>query len=45
MSGDIIVTGGGGNDVRIEAIKRVRHPNESEARALLQALAMAEEGL
>jgi DUF4097 and DUF4098 domain-containing protein YvlB len=38
VSGDIIVTGGGGNDVRIEAIKRVRHPNESEAKALLQAI-------
>jgi DUF4097 and DUF4098 domain-containing protein YvlB len=38
VSGDIIVTGGGGNDVRIDAVKRVRHPNESEARALLQAI-------
>ena len=38
VSGDVVVTGGGGNDVRIEAIKRVRHPNESEARALLQAI-------
>jgi DUF4097 and DUF4098 domain-containing protein YvlB len=38
VSGDITVTGGSGNDVRIEATKRVRHPNESEARALLQAI-------
>jgi DUF4097 and DUF4098 domain-containing protein YvlB len=38
VSGDITVTGGGGNDVRIEAIKRVRHPNESQGRALLQAI-------
>ena len=38
VSGDIVVTGGGGNDVRIDAVKRVRHPNESEARALLQAI-------
>jgi DUF4097 and DUF4098 domain-containing protein YvlB len=38
LSGDIVVTGGGGNDVRIDAIKRVRHPNESEARALLQSI-------
>jgi DUF4097 and DUF4098 domain-containing protein YvlB len=38
VSGDIVVTGGGGNDVRVDAIKRVRHPNESEARALLQAI-------
>lgn len=37
VSGDIVVTGGG-NDVRIDAVKRVRHPNESEARALLQAI-------
>jgi DUF4097 and DUF4098 domain-containing protein YvlB len=38
VSGDVVVTGGGGSEVRIEAIKRVRHPNESEARALLQAI-------
>ena len=38
VSGDIVVTGGGGNDVRVDAVKRVRHPNESEARALLQAI-------
>jgi DUF4097 and DUF4098 domain-containing protein YvlB len=38
VSGNVVVTGGAGNDVRIEAIKRVRHPNEAEARALLQAI-------
>jgi DUF4097 and DUF4098 domain-containing protein YvlB len=38
VSGDVVVTGGGGNEVRIDAIKRVRNPNESEARALLQAI-------
>jgi DUF4097 and DUF4098 domain-containing protein YvlB len=38
VSGEVVVTGGAGNDVRIEATKRVRHPNESEARALLQAI-------
>lgn len=38
LSGDIVVTGGNGNDVRVEAVKRVRHPNESEARALLQSI-------
>ena len=38
VSGDITVTGGGGDDVRIEAIKRVRHPNEAEAKQLLAAL-------
>jgi DUF4097 and DUF4098 domain-containing protein YvlB len=38
VSGDIVVTGGGGNEVRIDAVKRVRHPNEAEGRALLQAI-------
>ena len=38
LSGEIVVTGGGGSDVRVEAIKRVRNPNESEARALLQSI-------
>ena len=38
VAGEITVTGGGGNDVRIDAVKRVRHPNESEARAILQEL-------
>lgn len=38
VSGDVVVTGGGGNDVRIEATKRVRHPNESEGKALLQSI-------
>jgi DUF4097 and DUF4098 domain-containing protein YvlB len=38
VSGDIAVTGGGGDDVRIEAVKRVRHPNESEAKTLLSEI-------
>jgi len=38
ISGDIVVTGGGGDDVKIEATKRVRHPSESEARALLSEM-------
>jgi DUF4097 and DUF4098 domain-containing protein YvlB len=38
VSGDITVTGGGGDDVRIEAIKRVRHPNEAEGKALLSEI-------
>lgn len=38
VSGDIAVTGGGGDDVRIEAIKRVRHPNEAEGKALLSEI-------
>jgi DUF4097 and DUF4098 domain-containing protein YvlB len=36
VSGDIEVTGGGGNDVRIDAVKRARHPDASEAKAILQ---------
>jgi putative adhesin len=36
VSGDIEVTGGGGNDVRIEAVKRARHPDAAEAKAILQ---------
>jgi DUF4097 and DUF4098 domain-containing protein YvlB len=38
VSGDITVTGGGGDDVRLEATKRVRHPNETEARAILSEI-------
>jgi DUF4097 and DUF4098 domain-containing protein YvlB len=38
VSGDVTVTGGGGDDVRIEAIKRVRDRSEAEAKALLQAI-------
>jgi DUF4097 and DUF4098 domain-containing protein YvlB len=38
LSGDIVVTGGSGNDVRLEATKRVRHPNASEAKAMLQSI-------
>jgi Putative adhesin len=40
VSGDIVVTGGGGDDVRLEATKRVRHPNESEARSILSAISI-----
>ena len=35
VAGDIIVTGGGGDDVRIEAVKRARHRLEAQARAVL----------
>lgn len=38
VSGDITVLGSSGSDVKIDAIKRVRHPNESQARALLKEL-------
>ena len=40
VAGDISVTGGGGDDVRIDAVKRVRHPNEAEAKALLSEIAI-----
>lgn len=36
VSGDIIVTGGGGNDVQIDAVKRVRGRSDADAKALLQ---------
>jgi len=40
VSGDIVVTGGGGNEVRIDVVKRVRHPNEAQGRALLDSIAV-----
>jgi DUF4097 and DUF4098 domain-containing protein YvlB len=38
VAGDITVTGGGGDDVKIDAVKRVRHPNETEGKALLSEI-------
>ena len=38
VAGDITVTGGGGDDVKIDAVKRVRHPNEAEGKALLSEI-------
>lgn len=38
VAGDITVTGGSGEEVRIEAIKRVRSRDESNARSLLDEL-------
>jgi hypothetical protein len=38
VAGDITITGGGGDDVRIQAVKRVRRQNESDARALLREI-------
>ena len=38
ISGDVQVTGDGGNEIRIEATKRVRHRDANEARRLLQQL-------
>ena len=36
IAGDLIVTGGGGDDVRIDAVKRVRERDEAQGRARLQ---------
>jgi len=38
VAGDIVVTGGGGNDIRIEAVKRVRPRVADEAQAQLRAM-------
>ena len=38
VSGNIEVSGGSGNDVRIDAIKRARHADSAEAKAILQDL-------
>jgi DUF4097 and DUF4098 domain-containing protein YvlB len=38
LAGDVIITGGRGNEVRIEAVKRVRNPIASQARSLLEQL-------
>ena len=38
VAGDITVTGGGGDEVKIDAVKRVRHPNEAEGKALLSEI-------
>lgn len=38
ISGTIVITGGSGRDVTIEAIKRVQRPNPNAARALLQMI-------
>jgi DUF4097 and DUF4098 domain-containing protein YvlB len=35
-SGDVVITGGRGDALRIDATKRVRHQDESQARSLLQ---------
>ena len=38
LAGDIRVTGGGGNDIKIDATKRARHRDPEQARRLLEAL-------
>lgn len=40
IAGDVVVIGGGGNDLRIEAVKRVRSRDEAGAKAQLQAIAI-----
>ncbi len=38
ISGDVRVTGGSGDEIRIEGVKRVRHRDEADARRLLDEL-------
>ena len=38
ISGNVVITGGSGRDVTIEAVKRVQRPNPNAARALLQMI-------
>jgi DUF4097 and DUF4098 domain-containing protein YvlB len=38
LSGDVLVTGGSGSEIKIDATKRVRHRNATEAKRLLDAL-------
>jgi hypothetical protein len=38
VAGAIVVTGAGGDDVRVEATKRVRRPNEAEAKTVLSEM-------
>jgi hypothetical protein len=38
ISGNVVITGGSGREVTIEAIKRVQRPNPNAARALLQLI-------
>ena len=38
VAGDVVVTGGGGNDVRLDAIKRVRTRDEADGKARLQEM-------
>ena len=37
-AGDVVITGGRGDEVRIEAVKRVRNPVEAQARRMLPQL-------
>jgi DUF4097 and DUF4098 domain-containing protein YvlB len=38
ISGDVRITGGPGDEIRVEAVKRVRHRNDEDARRLLEEL-------
>lgn len=40
IAGDIVVTGGGGDDVRIDAVKRVRDRDDAAGRSRLQEIAI-----
>ena len=38
VAGDIVITGGGGNELRVDAVKRVRSRDEADAKAQLEAI-------
>jgi len=38
VGGDVVITGGGANDLRIDAVKRVRSRDDADAKAQLQAI-------
>ena len=38
LAGDVRVTGGGGNEIKIDAVKRVRHRDANEAKRILEGL-------
>jgi DUF4097 and DUF4098 domain-containing protein YvlB len=38
VAGEVLITGGGGDDVKIEAVKRVRARTEQDARALFEQI-------
>ena len=38
LAGDVRVTGGGGSEIKIDAVKRVRHRDAEEAKRILEAL-------
>jgi hypothetical protein len=38
VAGDVVITGGGGNDVRLDALKRVRSRDDADGKARLQEM-------